>query len=370
MSLLGPRLKALLIKEVWAILRDPRARLVLIAPPLIQLFLFGFASTLEVNHFRVGVLNHDSGQWSREVVEKLAGSPNVEQIVVLRSDDELRRAINRQQVVVALRFPSTFSADVVSRRGAVVGAVYDGRRSNAAQIVSTYIARITGGVALMALRRPPPALGGADIVHLFNPNLDNLWFVMPALISILALISAMAIVSQSVARERELGTFDQLMVSPLRTHEMLIGKMLPPMAIGLANVTAFVIILPTIMGIPLTGSVPLLYFALFFYLLALTGIGMLISSISATQQQAFLGMFATIVPMVILSGYANPVDNMPRWLQLISKINPAAWFLNVSEGTFLKAMPASDVLDNTWPIAVIALVTTTAASALFRSRME
>ena len=368
--MIGSRLRAIVVKEMWEILRDPRARLILIAPPLIQLILFGFASTMEVNNIRVGVLDLDGGRWSRDITERLAGSPNVKEIVSLHSDAELKQAIDRQRVIVALRFNPRFSADVSAGRGAVVGAIYDGRRSNAAQIVSGYIQRIVGRTATMSLSRAPPAAGGADVTHWFNPNLEYLWFVMPALVAVIATVSTLATVSQSVARERELGTFDQLMVSPLRVHEILIGKMLPPIIVGLLNVTLFVILLPTVFGVPLTGSLSLLYLALMFYLLALAGIGMLISVISATQQQAFLGMFAVTVPMIILSGYASPVDNMPVWLRAIAWFDPTAWFLNISEGTFLKAMPVSAVLSNTWPLALIAAATTTAASALFRSRME
>lgn len=369
------RLRAMIIKEIWSILRDPRARLILIAPPLMQLFIFGFASTMEVNNIRVGVLDLDHGQWSREIVERLEGSPNVKQVVPLASDDDLRRAIDTQQVIVALRFDQRFSADVSAGRGGVIGAVYDGRRSNAAQIVSGYVERIVGEVGASVPRPGGRMLisgtgGGSVVTHWFNPNLHFLWFVMPSLIAIIAAVSSLSVVAQSVARERELGTFDQLMVSPLRTHEILIGKMVPPMLIGLANVTLFVILVPTVFGVPLTGSLPLFYFALLFYLLALTGIGMLISSVSATQQQGFLGMFAVTVPMIILSGYASPIDNMPPWLQAVTALNPARWFVSIAEGVFLKAMPWGVILSNTWPIMLIAAATMMAASALFRSRLE
>lgn len=373
--MIGPRLWAIIRKEILAVLRDPRARLILIAPPLIQLFLFGFASTMEVNNIRVGVLDLDGGRWSREIVERLAGSPNVQQVLPLHSDAALREAIDRQKVIVALRFGPEFSADIAAGREAVVGAVFDGRRSNAAQIVSSYINQIAMEVGAMTSPRAMAmagamAGGGTVVTHWFNPNLEYMWFVMPALIAVIGAVSSLAVVSQSVARERELGTFDQLMVSPLRTHEILIGKMLPPMLVGAANSTLFVILLPTVFGVPLTGSLLLFYLALFFYLLALTGIGMLISIVSATQQQAFLGMFSVTVPLVILSGYASPIDNMPQWLQVVSWANPAAWFLAISEATFLKAMPAGQMLALTWPLTVIALVTLTAAAALFRMRME
>jgi ABC-2 type transport system permease protein len=368
--MIGARLKAIIVKEIWSTLRDPRARILLIAPPLIQLLIFGFASTMEVNNIRVGVLDMDNGRWSREIIERINASPNVREVVPLASDADLRRAVNRQRVIVALRFDPRFSADVSSGRGGTIGAVYDGRRSNAAQIVNGYIERIASDANALVAPHMAGAGGASLVTHWYNPNIDNLWFIMPALIAVIASTSALAVVTQSVARERELGTFDQLMVSPLRTYEILAGKMMAPILAGLVNVLVFVMLVPTVFGVPLTGSLTFFCGALFFYLLALTGVGMLISVISTTQQQAFLGMFAVTIPMIILSGYASPVDNMPAWLRVIAWVDPTSWFLEVSEGTFLKAMSAREVLSLTWPIILIAAVTLTAAAALFRSRME
>src|SRR5262249_31293659 len=216
----------------------------------------------------------------------------------------------------------------------------------------------------------PTPSGTAVFVNWFNPNLDYLWFTMPALIAIISAVSTLSVVAQSVARERELGTFDQLMVSPLRVHEILIGKMVPPVLVGTFATTLYVIVIPLVFGVPLTGSLLMLYGALFLYLLALTGIGMLVSVLAATQQQAFLGMFLVAVPSILLSGYASPVDNMPGWLQFVAHLDPASYFLAVSEGVFLKAMPLRDVFDNCWPLAPIGAATLAAAYLLFRSRVE
>lgn len=363
------RLRAIIIKELWAILRDPRTRITLIVPPILQLFLFGVATTLEVKNITIGVLNRDGGAWSQDMIERVQGSPNVTRIVVLGSDAEAQTAIDRQQVIAVLRFDPSFSADVASGRGGTIGALFDGRKSNAAQIVSGYLDRIAAEVAADAAP-VRPAIGASVTVNWFNPNLDYPWFTMPALVAIIAAVTTLSVVAQSVARERELGTFDQLMVSPLRVHEILVGKMVPPVLVGSFVATAYVILIPLIFGVPLTGSLLLFYGALLLYLLALTGIGMLVSVLSATQQQAFLGMFLVAVPSILLSGYASPVDNMPAWLQVIAHADPVTYFLAVSEGVFLKAMPARDVLANCWPLALIAAVNLTAASLLFRSRME
>lgn len=370
-NLFGPRLAAIIIKELWAVLRDPRARVSLILPPLIQLMVFGYASTLEVKNVTIGVLDRDGGQWSHEIIQRVAGSPNVQRIVRLDSDAALVDAINTQKVIAALRFDSHFSADVSSGRGAVMGAVFDGRKSNAAQIVGGYVDRIVAGVSAdIHTARPPPVTGSSSVIYWFNPNLDYLWFTIPSLVVIISLVSSTSVVSQSVAREKELGTYDQLMVSPFRVWEILAGKMVPPVLIGMANATLYLVVNPIVFGVPFLGSLLLFYPSLIVFLLAMTGIGMLVSVVANTQQQAFLGMFALTVPVFLLSGYAAPIDNIPPFLQIMAEANPAKHFLIVVEGLFVKGMPAADVFANTWPMAVIAAVTIAAASYLFRSRLE
>jgi len=370
-SLLGPRLTAIIVKELWAILRDPRARISLVLPPLIQLLVFAYASTLEVKNVTIGVLDRDGGQWSHEIIQRVAGSPNVKRIVRLESDAALARAINTQTVIAALRFDSRFSTDVSAGRGAVMGAVFDGRRSNAAQIVGGYIDRIVAGVSAdIHTARPPPLQGSANVSYWFNPNLDYLWFTIPSLVVIISLVSSTSVVSQSVAREKELGTYDQLMVSPFRVWEILAGKMVPPVLLGLANATLYVVLNPVLFHVPFRGSLLLFYPALIVFLIAMSGIGLLVSVVANTQQQAFLGMFALTVPVFLLSGYAAPVDNIPPFLQIVAEANPAKHFLIVTEGLFLKGMPAGDVWANTWPMLVIAAVTIGLASYLFRSRLE
>ncbi|WP_295529539.1 ABC transporter permease [Novosphingobium sp. Chol11] len=370
-NLLGPRLTAIIVKELWAILRDPRARISLVLPPLIQLLVFAYASTLEVTNVTIGVLDRDGGQWSHEIIQRVAGSPNVKRIVRLDSDAALERAINTQTVIAALRFDSQFSADVSAGRGAVMGAVFDGRKSNAAQIVGGYIDRIVAGVSAdIHIARPPPPQGGTNVSYWFNPNLDYLWFTIPSLVVIISLVSSTSVVSQSVAREKELGTYDQLMVSPFRVWEILAGKMVPPVLIGLANASLYVVLNPVLFAVPFRGSLLLFYLSLIVFLIAMSGIGLLVSVVANTQQQAFLGMFALTVPVFLLSGYAAPVDNIPPFLQIVSEANPAKHFLIVTEGLFLKGMPAADVWANTWPMLVIAAVTISLASYLFRSRLE
>lgn len=362
------RLLAMTIKEFWAILRDPRARMILVMPPLIQLFVLGFAATLEVKNITIGIYDRDGGPWSTEMIHRIAGSPNVAAILPIHSPEEMRQAIDRQRTIAVVSFAQGFSADIAKGRPAVVQAVFDGRKSNASQIVLGYLDTIAGDLG--ADVSPVPIATGAVVTHWFNPDLTYLWFTMPALVVIITTISGLGLTAQTVARERELGSFDQLMVSPVRVPEILIGKVIPPVLVGILNATLYMVIISTFFGVPLTGSIPMFYLSLLLYLLALAGVGLLVSSLSQTQQQAFLGMFLVAVPAILLSGFASPVENMPDWLQLVAEAVPTKHFLIVSEGVFLKDMALVDLWANTWPLAVIAIVTLGASAAFFRARME
>ena len=364
------RLRAIIVKELWSILRDRRTRLVLFIPPLIQLFIFAFASTLEVKNFDVGLLDRSGGRAAIELASQLAGSPNVHSITRLNSMEEVRAAINNRKVIVALILQPDFDATIARGGTGTVGVILDGRRSNAAQIVAGYLQRIAATVGAVVRPDVPAPPARSIVINWFNPNLDYSWFTLPSLIVIVGAVSGISVTAQSVARERELGTFEQLVVSPLRVHEILAGKMVPPVIVGLINGSIFLLVARLLFGVPYTGSVVLFYLSLFMFLCALIGVGMFISAASATQQQAYVGAFLMSVLLILLSGYAGPVDNMPGWLQVISLGNPARWFLEVEEGLFLKAMPAGDVFARILPLMLIAVVTLGLGAWLFRARME
>ena len=364
------RLKAMIVKEIWALLRDRKSRIVLVIPPLIQLLIFTFASTLDVKNVDIAVLDRSNGVHASELIQRVAGSPQFRHIVPLESDAALKQAIDNQQVIAAVVIESDFDARIAAGKGATIGLVLDGRKSNAAQIVSGYISRIAGDYGAELQPAMSARAGQSSITHWYNPALDYMWFTLPSLVAVIVSVAGVSITSQSVARERELGTFDQLMVSPLRVHEILIGMAIPPMLVGLFNGTLFLLVAKFAFGVPFTGSYLLFFGSLIVFMLSLCGIGLLVSAASMTQQQAFLGSFIATVPLMLLSGYASPIENMPHWLQIVTYADPIRYFLVIVEGLFLKAMPASVVFANTWPLAIIAVVTLSAAAWLFRARME
>ena len=365
------RIVALIIKELLAILRDPKGRLVLIIPPLVQMLIFANAATLEVSNVDLAVLDRDGGHYSHALIDRIEGAPTFRHVIRVDSLAALHEAILMRRAIGAIHVGPSFSRDLSAHRPATLQLILDGRRSNAAQIVGGYLSQIIEGVAAEAT--PGARRGNAPVIvvrNWFNPSLDFKWHTVPGLVAIISLLIGLIVTALSVARERELGTFDQLMVSPLRTHEILLGKTIPPLLVGLFHTTMFILAAVYLFGVPLRGSLWLLYGSALFYLAALIGIGLFISALSSTQQQAILGAFLFAAPAILLSGFATPIENMPDWLQSVTLINPLRWYLLIVKGVFLKALPFDEVLRNTVPLLLIALVTLTAAAWLFRHRME
>lgn len=366
------RLVALIVKELLVVLRDPRSRFILVGPPVIQLLVFSMAATLEVKNVAVAVLNRDEGPSGVELVRRIEGSPTFSQVIAIHDPSAIRQAIDEQKALAAIDIGPEFSRDLAAARPASIQIVLDGRRSNAAQIVDGYLGSIVNAFVAGEGERAHHTASVPRVVprNWFNPNLTFTWFTVPGLIAIVAQLVGLIVTALSVARERELGTFDQLMVAPLRTHEILLGKVIPPMLIGLVHITLYVLATVVIFKVPLRGSLPLLYGSAVFFLAAVVGIGLFISSLSATQQQAILGAFLFVAPATLLSGFATPIENMPTWLQPVTAVNPLRYFLVVTRGVFLKAIPFEEVARNTVPLLFIAAVTLTAAGWLFRRRTE
>ena len=352
-------------------LLDQRARVTLIASPIIQLALFGFATTREVSSIDLGLVDRDGGRVAEQLVAALDGSPNVRRLVLYPSEAALDGAIARRQIIAGLIVPQRLSADIAAGRGGEVQAVLDGRRSNAAQIVGGYLDAVVTrvGATVRPAARAPPA-PQVLVRHWYNPNLDYLWFTMPSMIAVITAVLVLSVSAQSVAREREFGTYDELMILPLHPWEILLGKVAPAFLAGLANALLFVAMIPTFYGVPLTGSTALLLLSIVVYTMSLVGTGLMISCLASNQQQAFLGMFFVTVPLILLSGYASPVDNMPGWLHPLVAINPSHHMIVISEGIFLKDLPPGLVFGHLWPMVLAAVTTFAAALLVFRARRE
>jgi drug efflux transport system permease protein len=366
------RILFLIIKELLAVWRDPRSRVILVVPPVVQLIVFSFAMTQEVKNVRMAVLNQDLGASSRELVARFRGSPYFASVRALSGAAGARDLLDAGDVILVVEIGQDFSRDLAAGRPAQVQALLDGRRANAAQIVEGYAERIVTQFnldrAAQSGRAPPASvlIGRAW----FNPNLTARWATVPGLLGTLTMLLGMVITALSVARERELGTFEQLLVSPLQPFEILIGKAVPAFIIGIGEASLILAIAVLGLSVPFVGNLGLLYAGLAVYLTAVIGVGLFISSLVATQQQAILGAFTFFAPAILLSGFVTPVENMPGWLQPITYVDPMRYFTVISRGVFLKAMPAAEVMQNLWPMVVLAAATLCCAAWLFGRRLQ
>lgn len=365
------RIWALIIKELLAVWRDKKSRTVLIIPPLFQLLIFAWAATLDVKNVPIGILNRDNGEQAFELVQRFHGSPVFSKIIYLNSVEDIAYNIDNQNVLMVLHIDEQFSRNLNAHKQANVQLILDGRKSNTTQILNGYAATIIQQFNRDFSTDARIKSQRTQVVprNWFNPNLLYYWYNVPCLVAILSMVTSLMVSTLSVARERELGTFDQLLVSPMLPFEILMGKAIPAIFIGMAEGTLIIVAAKLVFQVPFTGSLFLLYFSMFFFVSSIVGVGLFISSLSATQQQAILGTFLFMSPAVSLSGFATPIENMPTWLQPITNISPLRYFLVITKGTFLKEMPFHIVLSNTWQMALIACFTLSAATWLFRRRL-
>ncbi len=362
------RIWALVMKEFLVLWRDRRSRFVIVAPPLIQLLVFGYAASFDVTHVKTAILDEDGGRAAREFVSRFEGSPNFDVVARLSRVEEMREAVDARRASLAIHLGQTFSRDLALGKPAPVQAVVDGRQSNTALIILGYVEAIAEDFNARWLadhgEAPPPAR--LVVRAWFNPNLESRWFIVPGIAALLTMVVTVVVTSLSVAREREVGTFEQLLVGPFRPFEILIGKSVPPLLIGLAEGAVIVAVAILWFGVPFRGSPAPLFAGLLLYVLAVIGIGLMISSIARTQQQAILGAFLFVVPAVILSGFATPIENMPPLIQDLTLANPMRYFLVVVRSSFLEGPPMALIAGQLWPMALIAAVTLTGAAWLFR----
>ena len=364
------RIRTLIVKELLAVLRDKKSRFVLIVPPLVQLLVFSFAATMEVDNQTLALLNQDRSRPAAELAARFAAARTFSTVLTLQRPEQIAPVIDRQEALAVLWIPADFSANLGAGREAKVSFIVDGRKTNAGAIVQGYAQRIVNDYRSSLAPGGGPQPVQLVVRNWFNPNLKFRWYTVPSLVCILTTLIGVLVTALSVAREREMGTFDQLLVSPLHPLEILAGKALPALLVAIAEGSFMILAATVLLRVPCNGSLLLLYGSMAVFLAAVIGIGLFISSLSMTQQQAILGTFVFLVPAIILSGFATPIENMPDWLQTLTYANPLRYFMVVVKGIFLKDISAAVVWSQTWPMGIIAVVTLGSATWLFRRRME
>jgi len=365
------RLRALVIKEFLALLKDKKSRLVIIVPPMVQLLVFGYAATFDLTHIPYALYNEDAGMPARDLAARFSGSPNFHEVTRITHEAEIRPLIDRKQVLVVIHASPTFSRDLRLKQSADLQVIVDGRESNTAMLALNYARTIVQ--EFNAQWAKAHGLAGApariSVRSWFNPNLESRWFIVPGIVGLLTMVVTILVTALSVAREREQGTFDQLLVTPLRPVEILAGKAIPGFIIGALEATVIIFMARFWFQVPLIGDLPSLYAGLFLFLLSAIGVGLMISSLAITQQQGLLGAFLFLVPAIILSGFATPIANMPPLIQDITLLNPLRYFMVVLRGVFLEDLPFPLLLAQLWPMAIIGVCALGFAGWLFRHRM-
>jgi drug efflux transport system permease protein len=365
------RVLALIAKELLAVLKDPKSRVVLIGPPLIQLIVFGYAATFDLNRVPFAVYNQDKSIASRDLVARFAGSPTFVEVASLNSERRIPELIDSRRVAMVLSIDPRFTRDLFLHQPAPMQLIVDGRNSNTALLILGYANTVVTDFSQSRMRdhggEEPPAV--LDMRARYNPPLNSQWSIVPGIVALLTQVVTLLVVALTVAREREAGTFDQLLVTPMRPIDILLGKGLPGLLIGVIEATVIILAAVWWFGVPLRGSLAPLYLGLVLFVVAVTGIGLMVSSLAITQQQALLGAFLFMVPSIILSGFATPIANMPEIVQDLTLINPMRYFLVVVRGVFLEGATARSLLSQYWPMGLIATVNLAAAGWLFRRRV-
>jgi ABC-2 type transport system permease protein len=365
------RTVVLIKKELVAVVKDPRSRIVLFLPVLLQSLLFGYAATFDLNEVPYALLDQDRSAASARFVAQLDGSPVFERVVDLHNANQISDVIGTKRAILVVQIPDDFERNMLSGRGAVVQVITDGRNSNTAGVAASYVAAVVErfNAAWNREHDLPDAPLRVETRAWYNPTLETRWYMIPTLIAALTMLQTLMLAALSVAREREQGTFDQLLVTPLRPGEILVGKAIPPIMIGITQATIVLLIARYWFGIPFQGSLVTLYSALLLFTTACVGIGLAVSAFSLTMQQAMLYSFVLLMPMMLLSGLASAIDNMPDALQYITLANPLRYAIEMVRRIYLEGAGFDVLVHQMWPLVVIAAITLPTASWLFRHRL-
>jgi ABC-2 type transport system permease protein len=337
------RIANLCRKELLAIFKDPASRVILFVPAIMQSFVFGYAATYDLSNVPYALLDQSRTGAATELIAHLDSTGVFHRVATLRTQADIREVIDTEKALLVIQIAPDFEQQLSAGRPAAIQLILDARNSNTALTIESRA--------------------------WFNPNLQTRWNLLPGLIAALSMLQTLLLTALSVAREREQGTFDQLLVTPMSPLEIMIGKALPPVMVGLAQSTLILLVALFWFGIPMAGSLVTLYTGLVFFTVASVGIGLSISAVSANMQQAMLYTFVLLMPMMLLSGLTTPVRNMPHVLQVITMANPLRFAIDLVQRVYLEGVGLATVWHNLIPLSIIAVVTLPLAAWLFRHRL-
>jgi drug efflux transport system permease protein len=373
------RIANLVLKEFLQLLRDPQARFSLIVPPLIQMIIFGYAATFEVYHVSTAVLDFDHSQESRELISRFAFSGRFDVVLVAKTPADIRAAIDASDAAVAIVIQAGFAEQLRKGASAPAQIIVDGTNSNTALLALGYVNQIVAAYAqdeaqdqarrLRAAEPPAPQVV-LEQRPWYNVDFNSRWFFVPGLIATLTLVMIVNLTSFAIVREREVGTLEQIMVTPIRPFEFILGKTIPFFCVGLALAAMVTVFGMLWFQIPFVGNPFVLLLGTSLYLLSVLGVGLLISTVCLTQQQAFATNFFVINPAFILSGFSFPIFTMPVFMQWLSSINPVTHYLIVVRGTFLKGVGLSVLWPQMLALGALGVALLTISALRFRKSLD
>lgn len=372
------RIKRMLVKEFIQIFRDPKMKGMIFLTPVIQVLVFGYAVTTDVKHVTTAVYDLDNSVASRELVGRFVKSGYFDVVKYITNEDQVRGLIDRGKARVVLRMNKGFEDDLRAGRTAQLQVIVDGTDSNTAGVVLDYSARIVSQFSQKILitrftRIKGPAQKPAHVEMQtrawFNENLESRNFYVPGVIAIIVMLITLMLTSMAVVREKEIGTMEQIMVTPITQTEFILGKTVPFAIIGIADVVVITLIGIFWFEVPIRGNLFILFIATALYLMTTLGIGLFISTVSKTQQEAMMSVFFFYFPAVLLSGFMFPIANMPVVVQWLTCLNPLRYFLVIIRGIFLKGVGPGILWPQMAALAVMGLATLWLASRRFRKTL-
>jgi ABC-2 type transport system permease protein len=351
------RLLFMIWKELLELRMDKRMLPIVFVAPVLQLIVLGYAATTDVKHVPMVVVDQDRSTASRELIRTFAASPYFTVVALVENENQIAPFLESGGAWLALSIPAAYGQTVGSGRQAVVQVVADGTDANSTNMAVGYASNLVGNYAqqLLAARLPGGRLPGGIVANVrvwFNPQLESRFFMIPGVLAILLIVMTTVLASMGIVREKELGTLEQLNVTPLRRRQLILGKLLPYALIGMVDVFLVVGVARFWFRVPFLGSFWLLFGLSMVFLLSTLGLGLLVSTLSNNQQQAMMtAAFFFLVPQIYLSGFVFPVENMPAVIQPLSYFIPLTYYLTIVRGIFLKGV-GMEVL---WPQALALL---------------
>lgn len=368
------RTLSLVRKEFIHVSRDPRTLAIMIVMPILMLILLGYAATTDVEHLRTAVYDADKTPQSRDLIEAYQASNYFDIIFYVDKEEDLRYLIDHDDVRSALVIPPGYGRDMAAHKRTNVAFLIDGSDPSVARTVFGASQQVGQAVSTRMLEQQLELLGPLPGVEVrprvwYNPNLESSHFMIPGTIVIILFLFTTLFTSTSIVRERELGTIEQLIVTPVRSVELIVAKVLPYILVSFFVVIEVLVLGVLIFGMPINGSIPLLLGLCSLFLVTALGIGIFISSVARTQVEAFMMTFATVMPTIFLSGFIFPIEAMPPLLQLVTYIFPARYGLIIMRSILLKGVGLEVLMDQVGAILIFTVVIVTLASTRFKKKL-